>query len=47
MTRTLITLAVGFGIIAAGAVQTSLRQHAQAEQAKTLAIRSSRMMQRL
>ncbi|HEY6990471.1 MAG TPA: hypothetical protein VH369_18900 [Bryobacteraceae bacterium] len=39
MTRTLITLAVGFGIIAAGAVQTSLRQHARATvQVKTAII---------
>jgi hypothetical protein len=30
MTRTLITLVVGFGIITAGALQTSLRQHARA-----------------
>ena len=37
MTRTLITLVVGFGIIAAGAVQTSLRQHARAAaQGKTV-----------
>ncbi len=48
MTRTLITLAVGLGIIAAGAVQTSLRQHAQATaQVKTQAVQVSGVMQRL
>jgi hypothetical protein len=47
MTRTLITLAVGLGIIAAGALQTSVRQHTQSAKAKTLLLRSSRMMQRL
>jgi hypothetical protein len=46
MTRTLITLAVGFGIIAAGAVQTSLRQHARSTQTKTQVIQPSRVMQR-
>lgn len=47
MTRTLITLAAGLAIIAAGAVQTSLRQHARTGQAKTLLVQGSRMMQRL
>jgi hypothetical protein len=47
MTRTLITLAVGLGIIAAGAVQTSVRQHTRDAQTKTLVMRSARVGQRL
>jgi hypothetical protein len=39
MKRTLVTVLVGLGIIAAGAVQTSVRHHTQAAQAKTLSLR--------
>jgi hypothetical protein len=39
MKRTLLTLLAGLGIIAAGAVQTSVRHHAQAVQVKTLMLR--------
>lgn len=35
MKRIVITLMVGFGIITAGAVQTSLRHHMQNQQAVT------------
>ncbi len=36
MRRTLITLLAGLGIIAAGAVQTSVRHHTRIAQLKTL-----------
>jgi hypothetical protein len=36
MKRTLLTLLVGLGVIAAGAVQTSVRYHTQSAQLKTL-----------
>jgi hypothetical protein len=39
MKRTLFTLLVGLGIIAAGAVQTSVRHRTQAVQLKTLGFR--------
>jgi hypothetical protein len=39
MKRTLLTLLAGLGIIAAGAVQTSVRQHTQSAQLKILGFR--------